>query len=255
MTTVIFGIVPALITIGAISFVQWIRVMLAQWGEAGSNALRRVASWMGTHGSKPSFATGDGLPAWAAAIAIILILLIALGKFIVPSLNLDGPAGEFQGLLFIDATASDICEMSDGVARDVLSQDRDKLLKWFQGYAEHLGVAVGIGVTARQSLLEPGRRVWLLFAGLAAFLGLVGALAGFGVLGLQAVAPRVTITPEQTDVTSGLRLLSREPDGILVWLEERREVRWIRGKQIQSLTVGPAEKIVDFPCPTTERGN
>lgn len=249
MTTVIFGIIPALLVIGAVYLIQWLRLKLERWGEGPSRLADRLGKKIGSDSKEQGFTAGTALPASVAALAMLGIVLFSLGEFVTPALSIDGNDGAFQGLLFVNPVASEICTIEGDVARDVLSQNRDNLLRWFRNYSICLGVAVGIGVAARNSLADTERRVWLLLTGLAAFLGLLGALAGFGVLGLQAKAPRVAIVPTQADLTNDVRLLSREPDGILVWLEQRHEVRWIRADQIESLTVGPVEQIISVSCP------
>ena len=181
-----------------------------------------------------------GLAAPAAGATMLAIAVAGLSLCVAPALGV-------RGLLFAEAPTTGICP-TDTLERAILAQDRISLQRWFDVYALGLGAVLGIGLLARRRFGAGTPPVWSLLAVVAVTLALLGAALAYGALVVETTAPEVQLAPEPGTAAGPMRLLARDADGVLVWLEGERRVRWIAGGQIDMLTVGESRPLVVNPC-------
>lgn len=226
MRTALVAIWTVLAVLAAASMVRWAD---ARFGLGNRQSLGVARRW------------ADTLAAPAAALSMLFLAIAGLAVCVLPAL-------QTTGLLFAVPRPGPACD--GGIAAAIQSQNRGELRDWFNIYALCLGLITGIGLSARARLADENRRGWLLLSWLAGMLAFVGAPIAYGALVVQISAPDVWINQAPGDGTSGMRLLSRSGDGVLVWLEDKRKVQWISASHIDKLTVGPERAIATAACST-----
>jgi len=230
MRTALISVWSALGVLAVAALIRWF------WARSGLEGRASVARL------RPS---AEAVAPPAAALAMIAVSIIGLARYVVPALGV-------EGLLFASLAPAEVCAREPGLQRAILTQNAEALQDFFSVFALCIGAVIGLGLLARQALMAPDRRSWAVLAGLALFLGLLGAPIGYGALVLEAAAPPVAIRPETAGEPGRMRLISRADNGILIWLEDRRKLRWIKAEKVDMLTVGRSQPIVTISCPETE---
>lgn len=227
MRTLIPAIGPVLVLVAFAAAFRWLSRQLDLAGNARLVTPRRLAQ------------------AAAPPLAAMVMLFVSLAGLV----NIVGPALDVSGLLFSRGPPLENCDGAGEVAKAILSPESDARSAFFKRFAMHAGVVAGLGLIAWPHLLGSGKGLWLAIAGIAGFFALVGVPITYGILVAEKSAPEVWIEPPPNGGEERLRLLSRTNDSILIWLEDRRLLRWINAQQIETLTVGPGEPIIALSCP------
>lgn len=134
---------------------------------------------------------------------------------------------------------------TDTMAAAIIAQDRTVLNQTFASFAMILGGILAVGLLSMPLLTAAKSRVWPVLAALSCALGLVSAPIAYGALAVKLRAPTVTLLPP-VDGSEPMRLLSRDADGVLLWLETSCRFRWVQGSSITALTVGANQPLT--PC-------
>lgn len=226
MRTVIIAMWPALLVVTLGALVSWAGHRFGRAADERPGLLRRAAR-------------AAALP--AASLAMFALAFVGLTYFIDPALDA-------RNLLFASEVPPEACRARDPLTMAIFAQERDSLGLWFAGMAALAGTVAGLGALSRARLVEAGQGVWLSVASIAAFLTLVEVPLAYGVLAVETAPPPVRVEPPPDGQTDGLRLLARSADGILVWLEDERLVRWISSREISSFTVGAGAPIPPLSC-------
>ncbi len=226
MRTVIISMWAVLAVIAAAAVIRW---GYMHYGLAERDSLGTARRW----------ASVAAAP--TAALAMIVLAFVGLAVLVLPALQV-------EGLLFAESKLEQGCDDKTDLVMAIQSQNREALRSWFNIFAICIGLVTGLGVIARSRLVNEAQRVWLMFAGFAGFLALVGAPIAYGALVVQTSAPDVWINSLPSDGVSEMRLLSRSDDGVLVWLENERKVQWINASRIDDLTIGPGRPILIISC-------
>jgi len=257
MRTVIISIWPALAVVGIAAVVRWACAARASDGApaegstgakvtSGPNGDNTAADATGDKVAKGSRLRRLGSASAPAVVSVAMLVLAfaALSAFVIPALD-------FEGLLFTAPDPDRDCTQPNGLVTALMLQDHATLGRNFTLFALCAGLIAGAGIALRDSFLQEGRRAWLAVTGLAGFLTLVGIPIAYGALVVEATAPTVRIAPAPAEAAGPMRLLARSSSGALIWLETAREVLWVNGGAIQSLTIGPSRPIVILACPAS----
>lgn len=221
--TAIYGVWPALALIGLVRLGRW---AIGRWrGEGAEATLAAMARYL--------------VP--VAAVAILVIVFLALRFHVADALGV-------KGMLFTAPAVAEACPVDD-LRLAVLAQNVGVLQSSFAAFALWIGLLAGIAIVIRGRIVAPENRFWLFVAGTGTGLALIATPLAYGAQILEKKAAPVVLAPAPADDPGAMRLLSRAGDGILVWLEDRHEVRWIARANVSEMTIGPAETIRVVGCP------
>jgi hypothetical protein len=223
--TAILGGIAAVCLLGVVWLGRW--VGQAMWLSERA-VIGRVLEWV------------DGWVPVLCAIALLAGFLLSFGAFVKPAMD----AG---GLLFLTGADAGLCN-GHPILRAVITQDIRSSGAAFNMYALVAGLILCLGFLIHKRLLEPSNRFWLVIGAIGVGLTILMTPVAYGILAHEKLAPEVELSPAPDPDPGRMRLLSRAGDGVLVWLEERHQVRWISKKKIEIMTVGREEPISAVAC-------
>lgn len=223
--TAILGGIAAVCLLGLVRLGRWVgRVLRLTERSYIGHVLRWLDAWMPV----------------ACAIALLAGFLYAFGIYVKPGM-------EAGGLLFLNRADAALCT-GHPILKAVITQDIKASGGAFNKFAFAAGLILCLGFLIHKRLLEPAKRFWLVIGAIGVGLTILMTPVAYGTLAHEKLAPEVDITPAPDPDPGRMRLLSRAGDGVLVWLEDRRQVRWISKKRIEIMTVGREKPISAAAC-------